>query len=1140
MIILFFVDTIPIEREKTPLLQSKGSGYMKTDIKPELINTKLLPPYSLTDLLERPRLIGLFALTARQKATILTAPAGYGKTVTMVQFAATTKKPLVWYQLDHYDNDPAIFLQYIIAGLEKHFPNFGRDILPLVAQGGVVPQLRLILTVFINTLEQKAQDGLTLVLDDYHQINEPSIHNFLQEVMQNIPGGVHIVIASREPIPFSLSRSIMLGEVHIVGAEELRFDREEIHDFLLRQNMQLAEDSIKAIEHKTAGWPIVLRMIGENAAGIPIALEKHGIRKIYDYLAAEVLDRQSEIVRAFLLGTSVLEELIPAFCDELFEQTGSEQILDYLEKHQLFLIRLGNKKTYRYHQLFREFLLERLGAKRQFWQREAGIIARTRGDLRAAVEYFGVAGAQRELRDILKEAGQQAFSEGRWQTVARWLEAVAEEDLAADPWLSLYRAKIEVYRGRLGEAEKWLNGLAPLFRDNGDQAGLKESWLVQARLLRCRGHFAESLELLDEILRLLPVEESLARFDLPLEKALCLLVVGRPGEAETVLTTALESAKRNNNIYVMTHLMEGLERIYYILGNYPKALQIYRQGAEMLPERVLPSYCAQDSIAAIYQDWGELERAFDYAKRNVAIKENLGLTGSLPSSCVQLAGILVDRNEWELAEEYYERAVRLTRENNGERFFLALSLVFWARCLSLQGRWIEARAKAEEALAEAEPQAGLVLAVCREVVSTILLQTGSVQAGKDMLTAAISDLERIGFKKALCYAYTFQAWLYCSEGALAAAKEYVQKSLTLAAKLNCRQIFLTYHEMLQPVLKAGLESGLEVTFVQRILVCAGERALALLAGLSSHANPEVRMRIIAPLAEIGGPRAGATICRLREDTDAGVRQLARLTARRLGLADLGKDDAETGTVPLQIATLGQFRIRGIKSTDWRTVKARDLLAYLVHQGEPVSKEKILEDLWPDIDQKRAEHIFRTTLYYLRQILKRINSPAMVHYESQQCQLRPGSFSSDRQRFQELAAAGLREGIVSQEAVALLEQAVELYRGEYMDGMDYPWLLPYKENLKYLCLEAHKQLARRYMEAEDYVRAITHLTRVEEYDYFTEEAHVMLMTAFARQGNYSAIRRQYRKMELIWKQELGLSLPPAIQDVYRSICKTKLM
>ena len=1106
----------------------------KMDIKPDLINTKLLPPYSSAEMVERPRLMGLFARTERQKATILVAPAGYGKTVAMAQFAAAGKKPLVWYQLDQYDNDPTVFFQYLIAGLGRHFPDFGRGILPLVAQG-VAP--RLLLAAFINSLEKKAKGGLTLALDDYHQITEPTVHNFLQELLQNIPGGIHIVIASRTSVPLSLSRLVMLGEAHVAGSEELRFDRREIKTFLSWRNKQLSEAALKAVEQQTAGWPVILRLIGESASGVAGSLEKHGTQKIYDYLATEVLDRQPEHVRDFLLGTSVLEELIPSFCDELLERTDSGQILDYLEKQQLFLIPLGGRRAYRYHQLFRDFLLERLGAKRKLWQRKAGMIAWTCGDLRTAVEYFGAAGAEQQMKEVLKEAGRQAFVQGHWQTVARWLEAIAEEKLAGDPWLGLHRARVEISRGRLEEAENWLNGAAPLFAVSGDQAGLAAMRLLQARVWRYRGSFQKSLELLEQVVGSNPAQES-TRFDLTLEKVSCLLHIGHFHEAEAVLIAALKLAERDNDKYAVAQLLEGLGHTYFLLGNYSTSLQMYQQGAAVLPDRLLPNYYIQDCISTIYQDWGELEQALDYARRNVAIKETLGLTEALPSAYGQLASLYIDRGEWALAEEYFNRAISYCRKI-GDPAFLGLNLSLLAEFLGLQGRWSEARVKAEEALSTTGHLSSIDC-ICQAMTSVAFIHTGNIHEGKQLLAAAINDSKRMGSQKVLCFASAFQAWLHFGAGEAAAAREYAEQALELGAKSNFLQFFLTRFAMLKQLLAWGLENGVEVTFLHRVLARKGADALPLLTELAGHAEPEVRMRTIAPLAEIGGPRAGETICRLREDTDAGVRQLARLTARRLGLAGSGQDDAETGTISLQIATLGQFRVSGIGNTDWRTVKTRDLLAYLVHQSKPVSKEKILEDLWPDIDQKRAEHIFRTTLYYLRQTLKMINSPELVHYESQQCQLRPGSFSSDRQRFQELAAAGLRECTVSEEAAALLEQAVELYRGEYMDGMDYPWLLPHKESLKYLCLEVRKQLARRYLEAQDYVRAITHLTRIEEYDCFTEEAHVMLMTAFARQGNYSAVRRQYRKLELLWKQELGLPLPPAIQDVYRSLCKTNIM
>lgn len=438
--------------------------------------------------------------------------------------------------------------------------------------------------------------------------------------------------------------------------EDLRFTGDETEAFLAENARQLHTRTREFLEQKVNGWPAAVALVANPVSRGSDLGVLSDTGEIYDYLATEVFGRQPDDVRGFLQKTAVLDVMTAEDCDSLLKRDDSRQMLQLLEKQNLFLIPLaGPEKSYRYHQLFREFLLERLGAERRFWQREAGMVARARGDLNVAVEYLRLAGAERDLKDVLKEVVQQAFSQGRWQTVVRWLEAIADEDLAADPWLSLYRAKSEIYRGRLDEAEKWLNGAASLFAGRDDQAGLVESRLYQARVLRCRGRYKESLELLDYVLAKLPAEEAAVRFDLSLEKASSLFYAGRPREAEVVLTGALDAAKRNNNQYAMAHLMEGLGHVYFMQGDYPKALRMYERGAATLPERLVPGYYMQDYIATIYLDWGEWERAIDYAQRNAAIKENLGLTDALPSTYGQLAAIYVNRGEWRLAEEYCNR-----------------------------------------------------------------------------------------------------------------------------------------------------------------------------------------------------------------------------------------------------------------------------------------------------------------------------------------------------------------------------------------------------------------------------------------------------------------------------------------------------
>lgn len=1101
-----------------------------------IIATKLLPPYAGAKLVERPRLLNLFSQAEHRQLTVLTAPAGYGKTVLMVQMANIIQKPLVWYQLDEYDNDPAVFLQYLVTGVQEYFPGFGKEALQIIAQGGIEPHLRLLVVTIVQNLINQVADSLIIMLDDYHLITQPVIHRFVLELLQQLPVNIQVVIASRTALPFSLSRFSLRKDVYRIGMGELRYTRQEIGDFFAQRHEELPETLLEALEEKTNGWPAALRFLENSPSSIEDFLNNNEIQGIYDYLAAEVFDRQPKPVQEFLLATSIVDVMAPAFCDALLGRADSCQIVNFLEEQQLFLIPLaGKEKVYRYHQLFREFLQNRLGGKRQALLQRAALLAKEAGEAESAVEYLVTAGCAEDAINTIKEVGLRTLEHGGWQTVARWLEQLTVECVAADPWLSLYLAAVEVRRGRLAEAENWAQRAATLFASGENQAGLTESRLLAAQILRRRGHYIESLEILEQISLQFTDSPAMKPLTIPLEKALCLMLAGRFSESEMTLRAAIDIAKWNNIGYNMAHLLEGLGDILCLQGYYHKALQMYQEAAECSAERILPSYYMQDAISTIYQDWGEFEKAFDYAKRHVAIKENLGLNEALPSAYIQLASIHVDRSEWKLAEEYYNRAIQLIRDNNGERFYLALNLIFLAQCLNLQGRWLEARVKAEEALGEAQQQSGLVLAVCRSMGSVIFAQTGSITEAQEMLQTAIHDLEKMKFKKAICHAHAFQTWFYLTTGQATAMRQRAHKVLKLAAELNYLQMFLTYRVMFQPILKIGMEDGIEVTFVQRILVRQSEDALAMLLELAAHSDPEVRRRTIAPLAEIGSSPARERVLGLTGDPDREVRQLARLAAKRLGLPIVEESHVEFAAPLLQFATLGPLRIflrmgEGV-AVNWRTLKTRDLLAYLVHRGNPVSKEKILEDIWPDSDGENAAVIFHTTLYNLRKFLTKAGCQDNILYSGRCYQLRPDCFMSDRQQFQELVAAGLRADTDPESATALLEQAVLLYRGDYLEEMDYSWLLPQRENLSQLCIEARLRLANHYLKAQDYARAVAHLQAVEQKDPFAETAHSLLMSAYAQQGNRVAVKNQYQRLQGVLKKELGLEPSPEMSRLY---------
>jgi tetratricopeptide (TPR) repeat protein len=297
-----------------------------------------------------------------------------------------------------------------------------------------------------------------------------------------------------------------------------------------------------------------------------------------------------------------------------------------------------------------------------------------------------------------------------------------------------------------------------LFMQNGDQTGLAESRLIQARILRHRGKYRESLKLLEAAETHL--DKMGLRVDLPLEKSILFYFIGRPKEAENLLLETLKKAEQFGDGNMIANLLEGLGNIYYIQGDYQKALGIYKKGIQVSPERILPGYYGEDYIALIHLDWGEVEPALENAKRKVTIRENLGMKEALPSAYMHLAFFYVDLGEIELAEDYYRRAYELNRENRGDSFWLALNLIFWARSLALLHRFSEARLKVEEAMEVAGSEPSLALANCLTVGGIVSLLIGDLPKAEEMLRQGTALMEQIRFRKGICFAYEFSAALY--------------------------------------------------------------------------------------------------------------------------------------------------------------------------------------------------------------------------------------------------------------------------------------------------------------------------------------------------------------------------------------------
>jgi two-component SAPR family response regulator/Flp pilus assembly protein TadD len=929
------------------------------------------------------------------------------------------------------------------------------------------------------------------------------------------------------------------GKVIAVDHQTIRFTKDEIIAYLGTGKSEAPPPEL--IEQQTEGWAVALRLM-KNAISDDRQWGPVKKKQLFDYLVDEVLQHQPDHIQHFLLYTSVLDILTPEHCDLLLERKDSGQILDFLARQQLFVSPLADDDAFRYHQLFREFLLKRLGKKDKRFFYRAGTVMRDTGNLEKAVDYFDIAGAVKETIRLILDNGKQTLERGRWQTVRDWLDLISPDRINREPWLILFQAEINIYMGRLAEAEHLLVKAEALFRHRGDRHGLSEALSQQARILRSRGRYSDSLKILDRALSQSLTEEFRNRFDFSIEKGFALVLAGRFEEADAELTEALKIAENKGDAYLIANFSEALSNLYFLKGDYSRSMEMYRRAVNISPEPVQTSYYMRDSVALIYRDWGELDRALEQARRSIAVKEKLGLVEVLPYAYYQLASVQTDLGEFENAEKNYRRSIDIAEKTGGEQVFRIMSMSMLAKLLVMRNQFVEAETLTEEAIRLSRSQSPYVIAFTEEMVAPVLLQTGRGPEAVRMLFESAEILEKTGAKYPLCIAYGALAAFMSMQQNLSKAGEYARKCLKLAARENYLQIFITTYDLFHPILKTGLELGIETLFVQRVLVRLGVRAMALMKRLAASSEPSVRRRIVIPLAETGGAEAVKAFQCLIHDPDPEVKNLAIRMADRTGI--VRADESPNTEIPLlRFDMLGNLKIfindAESATARWTTLKSRDLLVYLAHCGEAVTRDRILEDLWPGMNDQKSTPLFHTTLYYLRRLLTRTcHRKDVVIYSGGKYRLREGTYITDRHRFEHLLGTASRAAEPQADVVNRLHEATELYRGDYLAEMDYLWLILTREHLELLYHHAMKQLGRHYMDIGDYYRAVRCLRLLAMNDPFAEDIICMLMKSYAGTGNLVMVNAMYQSFADSLDQEMGIAPSTETTHLFTQLTNTR--
>jgi len=439
-----------------------------------ILATKLFIPPQPSRVVARSRLVNQLTngLSTGHKLTLISAPAGFGKSTLASEMLAVCRQPAAWLSLDENDNDLARFLVYFIGALQTISPKLGAEILNLV-QTQQLPPIDSLLTALLNEITTLPNDFI-LVLDDYHLVDSKSVDETLTFFIDHLPPQMHLVITTREDPSLPVPRLRARNQLTEIRAADLRFTPAEAAEFLNQvMGLELNAEEIKSLENRTEGWVAGLQLAALSMKG---QQDIHGFiqafagdhRYIVDYLAEEVLRRQTEEIRGFLLQTSILERLNGSLCDAVTAQLGSKSKLEQLQRGNLFLIPLDDRREwYRYHHLFADVLRMHLAAE----QPEAVPVLHRRtsewfeqNSMAADAIRHALVGEDFERAAGLIEKVLPGMRQNRLEpTLLRWFKALPIDLFQHRPVLNVHyigmllqNGQIDGVESQLQDVEQWL------------------------------------------------------------------------------------------------------------------------------------------------------------------------------------------------------------------------------------------------------------------------------------------------------------------------------------------------------------------------------------------------------------------------------------------------------------------------------------------------------------------------------------------------------------------------------------------------------------------------------------------------------------------------------------------------------------
>jgi len=617
-----------------------------------MIATKLYVPKLRRGLVARPRLLGRLRRGEESRLTLVSAPAGFGKTTLLAEWLGETPgedRCVAWLSLDHSDNEPSLFWTYVVAALQRAVPGVGSGALELIASSPLPTDL--VLTTLLNELAA-APGEVWLVLDDYHLVDSRDVRDGMTLLLEHLPPHVHVVLSTRADPDLPLARWRVRGELVEIRAADLRFTSDEAATYLNEATgLHLAAGDIEVLEERTEGWIAALQLAALSIQGRDdisgfIARFAGNDRYLVDYLVEEVLTHQPEPVREFLLQTAVLDRLTGPLCEAVTGHDDGSHMLTTLERANLFLVALDDQRQwYRYHHLFADVLRVRLLAEQPdlvplLHQRASSWYAAH--DWAEEAVRHALAGRDFDRAAYLMELAVPAIRRNRQEAILLgWLKALPDEAIRRSPVLSVFfgymlmeSGDLDAFEPRLDDAERALAAApdasaAPWAKTEELRTLPATIALYRASLAQARGDVAGTVEYARRALDLAGPGDHLARGGAAGFLALASWAQGNVSSALETFTQAVASLHAAGNLVDELSSTVVLADMWLAAGRPGTARRLYERALEVSDAHGEPVLRATPDLhvglSELDYEGGDLDAAKRHLERAAALGEGAAM-----------------------------------------------------------------------------------------------------------------------------------------------------------------------------------------------------------------------------------------------------------------------------------------------------------------------------------------------------------------------------------------------------------------------------------------------------------------------------------------------------------------------------------